>query len=94
MDAIEKYLKENDFEFYDDEAFDYYYKDAILIYRESEDSWGAQIEKGFALENLKASDIKTVEEVKEAFEFLKTKVDWKAIEELHEFIKKQNEFKF
>ena len=90
MDAIEKYLEENGFKFYDDEAFDYYYKDCILFYKENEDSWGAQIENGCELEDVNATGIKTVEEVKEAFEYLKSKVDWKAIEELEEFIKKQN----
>ena len=86
MDAIEKYLKDNGYRFYDDEAFDYYYKDAILVYKLNNDTWGAQISKGYALEDYIVSEIKTVEELKEEIEFLKTKVDWKKIE----FIRKQN----
>ena len=90
MDAIEKYLKDNGYRFYDDEAFDYYYKDAILVYKLNNDTWGAQISRGYALEDYIVSEIKTVEELKEEIEFLKTKVDWKKIEALREFIRKQN----
>jgi len=89
MDAIKKYLKDNGYRFYDDEAFDYYYKDAILVYKVNKDTWGAQITRGFAIEDICVDDIKTVEELKEGIEFLKTKVDWKKIEALQEFIKKQ-----
>lgn len=91
MDAIEKYLIENEYKFYDDEAFDYYYKDAILVYKLNNDTWGAQITRGYAIEDICIEDIKTVEELKEEIEFLKTKVDWKKIEALQEFIKKQNQ---
>ena len=91
MDAIEKYLIDNEYKFYDDEAFDYYYKDAILVYKLNNDTWRAQITRGFAIEDIYAEDIKTVEELKEEIEFLKTKVDWKKIEALQEFIKKQNQ---
>jgi len=91
METIEKYLEESGFRFYDDEAFDYYYKDCILFYKESEDSWGAQIENGCELVDVRATAIKTVESAKAAFEMLKTKVDWKKIEALQEFIKKQNQ---
>lgn len=89
MDAIEKYLEDNGYRFYDDEAFDYYYKDSILVYKEDEKNWGARIERGFALEDYCVSEIKSVEELKEEIDFLKTKVDWKKKEELNEFIKKQ-----
>lgn len=69
MDNIESYLKRRGFEFYDDEAADYWHKEGILVYRVG-DCWSCQASTIFDI-NVGLSDITDVDSVKKAISVMK-----------------------
>lgn len=70
---IEKTLESLGFTFYNDEAFDYWYKDGVLFYVDDNNEWCARLSKANRVHknsNLEFAGIETKEDILEAIKSL------------------------